>query len=115
MQEAGLAGLRTAMPKQLLALANSRSLLPETVLRLQGHDRIMPPVVVCNEASAYYRCPTAGTWDGRHSDKCSRNQNAPSFLSACTTVMARSGEFQFIAGFAVALCASKIGFVLPKT
>ena len=39
---------RVQMPKQLLPLISKRTLLQDTVVRLNGLDRIMPPVVISN-------------------------------------------------------------------
>lgn len=39
---------RIQMPKQLLPLISKRTLLQDTVMRLNGVDRIMPPVVISN-------------------------------------------------------------------
>jgi mannose-1-phosphate guanylyltransferase/mannose-6-phosphate isomerase len=39
---------RSQMPKQLMPFLSSRSLLQDTMLRLNGGDRIAPPVVISN-------------------------------------------------------------------
>ncbi len=39
---------REALPKQFLRLLSDRSLLQDTVLRVQGLDRVRPPVIVAN-------------------------------------------------------------------
>ncbi len=39
---------RTALPKQLLALASERTMVQDTVQRLAGHAQIGQPLIVCN-------------------------------------------------------------------
>jgi mannose-1-phosphate guanylyltransferase / mannose-6-phosphate isomerase len=39
---------RVQMPKQLMPLVSKRTLLQDTVMRLNGLDRVMPPVVISN-------------------------------------------------------------------
>jgi len=44
---------RELYPKQLLPLLGERTMLQDTVLRLQGLNRLAPPLVVCNEAHRF--------------------------------------------------------------
>lgn len=44
---------RELYPKQLLPLVGERTMLQETLLRLEGLERLAPPLVVCNEAHRF--------------------------------------------------------------